>query len=393
MRTLVTFLGRTPRQVKEDSYRETQYDFGGGELTSPVAFFGWVLMQRLVENSGLDRVVILGTSGSMWDHLFEQDIQLGDTHEDLRLSLVDAVENKEVTQRHLDQLAPVLKEHVGMEMVLHIIPYCQGESEQVELLRIMDDLVEEGEQIELDVTHGFRHLPMLGLMAALFLRSVRGVVVNSIWYGAYDQETGVAPVHDLVGLLKIADWMQGLVSYDKDGDYSVFSKLLGGGRGELLAEAAYFERVSNNSVASQRLGSWMGLDERVDPNDPAAVLFQPILEERLQWHKKSPQSQQEQSLAWVYLQKRDFVRAVIYGMEGLITADCEHGSDPHNHDSREEAKEHLRDTETGFITLGQIRNTLAHGNPPKEKVKRIIGSEKKLANTLRSLFKQLNVRQ
>ena len=392
MHTLITFLGRTPKH-EGSGYRRTTYDFGDGQLTDPVAFFGWVLRERLEKKIGLNRVVILGTRGSMWEHLFEQDLQLGDLHEEQRLELIEAVERREVGQQQLDRLVPILEGEFGLSVELQIVPYCQEREEQVELLRILDDLVEEGEQIELDVTHGFRHLPMLGLMAALFLRSVRNVVVNSIWYGAYDPETGIAPVHNLVGLLNIADWMQGLVTYDKDGDYSVFSPLLGGGRGELLAEAAYFERISNNSAASQRLGSWMGVDHRVDSDNPAAVLFQPILEERLQWHKKSPRSRQEQSLAWVYLQKRDYIRAVIYGMEGLITADCERGSDPHDYDAREEAKEHLRKNESGFKTLGQIRNTLAHGNRPKEKVKSIVGSEQNLANTLRSLFRQLNVRE
>jgi len=387
---LITFLGRTPKH-EGSGYRRTTYDFGDGQLTDPVAFFGWVLRERLEKKVGLDRVVILGTRGSMWDHLFEQDLQLGDLHEEQRLELFEAVERKEVDQQQLDRLTPILEEEFGLSMELQIVPYCQGREEQVELLRILDDLVEEGEQIELDVTHGFRHLPMLGLMAALFLRSVRNVVVSSIWYGAYDPDTDRAPVHDLVGLLSIADWMRSLVTFEKDGDYSVFAPLLGGNRGELLAEAAFYERSSSPSRAREKLTSWLKGQERVDPSDPVASLFEPILEERLQWQRRPTRSEQERALARIYLEKRDYVRAVIYGLEGVVTADLEKGGKPSDdYVQREEARQYLRENHEAFRSLNSIRNALAHGlRPSSGHIRKVIQREEEFRNTLEVLFRKL----
>ena len=62
---LLTFLGR----VSKAGYQTTCYDFGDGRQEPPTAFFGWSLQRRLTP----DRLVILGTAGSMWDHLFERD--------------------------------------------------------------------------------------------------------------------------------------------------------------------------------------------------------------------------------------------------------------------------------------------------------------------------------
>ncbi len=89
---LITFLGRVPNT--STGYRTTTYEFDDGSITNPVAFFGWSLQQRIKAR----RVMILGTSGSMWDHLFELDIDFGKDNENERLELAEAVETQSVTQ-------------------------------------------------------------------------------------------------------------------------------------------------------------------------------------------------------------------------------------------------------------------------------------------------------
>lgn len=217
--TLISFLGRVPKG--ENGYRPTRYSFDG-EPGEPTAFIGWSLCRRLKP----DRLVILGTTGSMWDHLFEKDIALGAEAEDERLALQEATDTKTVTETLLEPLTPLLANRLGCKVRLVLIPYCRNEAEQLELLRIMAAEVNPGEAVYLDVTHGFRHLPMLALLSALHLREVKKAHIAGIWYGAYDSDTGEAPVYNLAGLLRIADWIGALNTFDKDGDYSVFAELL-----------------------------------------------------------------------------------------------------------------------------------------------------------------------
>jgi len=98
--TLITFLGRTPEETR-GSYRTTRYYFGDSESES-LAFFGWALQRRLRPN----RLVVLGTPGSMWDHLFEGDIALGDAAEEDRLALVGEAERQAVTPRRGSTASP-----------------------------------------------------------------------------------------------------------------------------------------------------------------------------------------------------------------------------------------------------------------------------------------------
>lgn len=387
---LLTFLGRVPKD--QQGYRATRYDFGDGQTRAPAAFFGWPLLQHL----GADRLVILGTAGSMWEHLFEGgDHDFGDLDEEARLALVDACERQAVTAAHLAPLTPLLAQRLGREVRLEIIPYAQAPTEQVALLRIMADQVQAGDRVHLDVTHGFRHLPMLGILSALHLRITRQARIEGIWYGAYDPDTGAAPVHNLVGLLTIADWVQALHTYDKDGDYGAFANLLDwdqGQSGNLLREAAYFERTSNPVKARERLNTWRKLPDRFPVDDPAALLFRDELERRLAWVRGGNRAAWEGALGWQHLERGDYVRALIYGMEAVISAEVVRQKDNLNDfDDRDRCRRSLMDKDD-FKSLNNLRNALAHGvRPFDQRLTKIISDPKALPKTLRDLFRKLGV--
>ena len=386
---LLTFLGRVPKD--QQGYRVTRYDFGDGQTQAPAAFFGWPLLQHL----GAARLVILGTAGSMWEHLFEGDHDFGDADEEARLALVEACEQQAVTAAHLAPLAPLLAQRLGREVWLEIIPYAHDPAEQVALLRIMAAHVEAGDRVHLDVTHGFRHLPMLGILSALHLRMARQAKIDGIWYGAYDPDTGAAPVHNLVGLLNIADWVQALHTYDKDGDYGAFADLLDQGQGlsgKLLREAAFFERTSNPVKAREKLSTWSALPERFPHTDSTAALFREELEQRLAWVRGGNRAAWEEALGWQHLERGDYVRAVIYGMEAVISAEVvRQKGNLNDFDDRDYCRKSLKDNED-FKTLNGLRNALAHGvRPFNQQLTHMISDAKALQASLRKLFRKLGV--
>ncbi len=367
----------------EGGYRTTCYEFPDGDVSEPVAFFGWVLQQRIRP----DRLVVLGTSGSMWDHLFESDLAFGQHREAERLALLEAVDKKQVESSHLAPLAPLLAECLGCEVCLDLIPYCRDAAEQVGLLRILAGHVRRGECVHLDVTHGFRHLPMLALLAAFYLRLVQGANIAGIWYGAYDPDTGKAQVHELSGLLHLADWLQGLATYDKDGDYGVFAPLLGEA-GEMLRQASFFERTTHPVRARQCLTAWKPL---ASGQDPACDLFQEELSRRIAWYRHPTRPQWEQALAWRYLHRGDYLRAAIYGLEARISRHVqETGGKINEFSARKAAQEWLRQHEPGFNTLSNLRNAMAHSVlATDKKIQKMLEREVNLASALKSLLNQL----
>jgi CRISPR-associated Csx2 family protein len=381
---LMSFLGRVPKT--ETGYRTTKYDFGDGGNEQPTAFFGWPLRQRIAP----DRMVILGTAGSMWDHLFEGDERFGEAGDEA-LALIDAVENKSVGPEHLKPLIPRLAERLACDVQLLVIPYCRNEQEQVELLRIMSQQVNDGDQVHLDVTHGFRHLPMLAILSAMHLQVIRQARIKGIWYGSYDPDTRESPVYDLVGLLRIADWLQALHTYDKDGDYGPFGQLLGPAGG-LLEKAAFFERTNNPVRARETLSAWASRADQFPVGDAAAALFSNALQERVSWYRGANRAVHETSLAKQYLDRQDFLRACIYGQEAVITAQVvKTGGKQNNYDDRESARLSLKENNADFRKFSKLRNALAHGVRAKdEKIRKMIENPVALAQALTDFFAKLH---
>ena len=332
----------------------------------------------------------MGTAGSMWDTLFEGDLSFGPEADDLRWPIVEATDRKAVTQDLLAGIEKLFSDRLGFDLRLSLIPYCRTEQEQIELLRIMAEHVAPRDQVHIDISHGFRHLPMIALLAALHLRAVREAAIDGIWYGAFDPDTNEAPVHNLAGLLRTADWIQALHTYDKDGDYGVFASLLGSAGG-LLAQAAFFERATNPVKAREKLSAWSQRKDRFPANDPAAELFRDELERRVSWHRKPDRASWEAELALRYLEQGDYVRAAVYGLEAVISSHIANSKgNVGDYNQRQNAQEALKDGRDGFDTLSRLRNALAHGFRPWDgKIERAIADETDLRNTLQTLLTQL----
>ncbi len=395
--TLITFLGRVLRNDK--GYRTTEYRFPDDTISEPVAFFGRELSNRLQP----DRLVILGTAGSMWDHLFEKDIDLGQQSEEQRVALMEAVEHKCVDESLLRSLAPLLSKELAVDVTLRIIPYCRTPVEQSELLRILAEEVSDGDRIDLDVTHGFRHLPMLMLLAAMYLRLAMDAEISGIWYGAFDPETDDAPVMELSGLLRFMDWLQALYGFDKDGDYGVFVRLLeqAGADDQLvdaLRQAAYFENILNVGEATGKLRQALTQMESARLDAPEAELVLPLLRQRLAWVSEKKQFEKQIRLARHSLEHDDYLRAVLYLYEAVITRLCQlAGVQVQDFSEREMLRKRYEGSVRDFPgeweqyrLLKNLRNQVAHGTrPSRSDVQKALLNETQMKETMELLLQAI----
>lgn len=375
---LVTFLGRTPKDT--DGYRTTRYRFPDGSESEPTAFLGWTLAKRLRP----DRLVVLGTTGSMWDFLGEQagiaegDEGMGELWE----SLERTVNEGRVSEKDLAALAPLVSRHVGIEAGLHLIPNGFTEDEQVAVLQAMADATEGYSEVTLEVSHGFRHLPMIAVVAAVYLQAVRSVRVRELWYGFYDPDTESGTAHDLSGLLRLFDWVQALSQFEHGGDYGVFAPLLAAeGRPELdrpVREAAFFERTTRDAPAKEKITTVFHDLDRA-PLTGLGGLFQSALEERLGWAREDNPQRRQRALASRHLERRDYLRAVVYAFEAFVTHLVYEGKGDHtSYEDRDEAKRAYEggDPSSAYRDLRDLRNALVHvSRPSNRKVEQVAKGE------------------
>lgn len=372
---LITFLGRTPRD--SNGYRTTNYRFPDGHESGPTAVLGWHLAQWLCPH----RMIVLGTEGSMWDFLAES-AGIGDRDDmvDIWSDLMDAGAKGSVSPEHLQSVEPLIEDHLGIETRLRLIPRGLDEAEQIGVLHAMADATEDARELTLDVSHAFRHLPMIAIVAGVYLQAVRNVRLRNLWYGFYDPDTEAGTAHDLKGLLLLVDWVRALSQFEHTGDYGVFAELLASGRADLASlmhEAAFFERTTRETLAMEKINTILK-EIRTRPLDGVAGLFQSTLEDRLKWAGTHAPQRRQRDLARNYLERRDYLRAALYALEAFVTHLVrQDGGRPLSFGDRKKAKEKYEagTMSDSYKNLRDVRNAMAHGLPPDREIKRLMRRE------------------
>ena len=383
---LISFLGKSRPNV-ETGYRTATYRFDGG-FAETVAFFGTALAKYLQP----DRLILVGTSGSMWDVFFDRNDPQGNAVE-----LMDAVENNRVNAAMLAEHAIRLEKELGIQVQCELIPFARNTAEQIEVLTLLAGQVKAGEEISLDVTHGFRHLPMLALVAARYLTHAAKVTVSELYYGALEmtEPGGETPVLRLSGLLRMLDWVEALATYDKDGDYGVFAPLLQAdgmeaSRANLLEKAAFFERTSNPVKAREALSSVFPSIE--SHRGGLSDLFRAELIKRIDWFRAPQRHQWESSLARSSLLRHDYLRAATFMFEAVSTRAVWDNAlgDANNFDNRKDGYKRVAAQNSKAKDLEYLRNALAHGVRPRDQIERnALNDKQSLAAALHRLADEL----
>jgi CRISPR-associated Csx2 family protein len=382
MTTLISLLGKAVH-----NYRTAKYAFDEHTVrTEP--FFGMALLAQTKP----DRLILAGTVGSMWDVFFDHQ----HTDDEATLALIDAVASQTVSAEILAVHEQRLTQKLGIPVQCLLISYARNEAEQTTILTDLAEHLAPGEKVILDVTHGFRHLPMLALVAARYLARVRGVQVQEVFYGALemtDPVTGLTPVLRLSAMLQMLDWIDALAVYESSGNYGVFAPLLqhDGMQPEhanLLAQAAYFERIGNPVQAKQSLS---GAHKHVrDHQGPLGQLFKTTLTKHIGWFRHGSRADWELALADRYLARQDYLRAITYLCEAYISRATEKlGSDVNTFEDRKRAFDEADKNQDVWL-LKHLRNAMAHGVLTDNRdAKPLLQDQKKLDDKLHALRKTL----
>jgi len=196
----------------------------------------------------------------------------------------------------------------GISAELATIPGGSVPSEHWEIFAAVQAAARGHERVALDITHGFRTLPLIGFLTAAFLRATGEAPLDRLLYGAYeakDEETGVAPVFDLSSFLALLDWTSAAEQFLQTGSSVRLAALLedthqtlwrqgtDGNREELprhlkrlaktlgsVTEGLLLLRRSNRAENLERLGEALAAsrDEVARFAPPFATLLDRVLE-------------------------------------------------------------------------------------------------------------------
>jgi len=397
MKIQFSFLGKA-RQDPHTGYRKARYRFEDG-IERETPFFGPALASVIRP----ELLYILGTTGSMWDVLLEaHGGEAASEHE--RMHLWECAAEGTVDESLLTGFEPFVSECLGVPCKLRVISYLDTLDAQAKLVARLAEWLNPEDRVVFDVTHGLRHLPMLMLAAARYLKRLKGVTVEDIFYGAFEMSEGdTAPVLRLTGLLRLLDWVEALAIYDHAGDYGVFAPLLrdSGVTEEMvrhLERAAHGERIFNHEMARQNLLPLLGYVSSSSSNfSDEVVLFADALRQRIDWARDNQPYRRLASIARERLGHGDYVRSAIAATSAFLTSLAKPGEKLSDYNTHEKIENEFRQGSRGHIEkmddyeqLKKLRNAMAHGTPPKDtNIRRILADERLLRETLERLINRL----
>jgi len=266
-RTLVSFLGKFQRP-DGSGYQRVAYRFDPDGSPVESEFFGWAAWQRLRQlPDPPTQWVILGTPTSSWDCLFA--IFSKDLPE--RLTAWSDQAAREIaaggiTQNMLDAFSDFAAHLDVPALRLRIMPL-ESDAAFVTLHQVL----EENTRVILDITHAFRALPALALLALGGLRWVKGIKIDDVLYGNLegsprDQAKDVVSLQGAARVAELAPSLARVALVDDFEEAEKVCKELGIGtdqerlelrRQSILTAMLYpLEAVAQAGKLWQKLGNW-----------------------------------------------------------------------------------------------------------------------------------------
>lgn len=148
-------------------------------------------------------------------------------------------------------------EKLGLPVELQTVKIPDGNSEEEiwDIFRILYEQLNEKDEVYLDVTHGFRSLPMLAMVLLNYARFLKRIKVRGIYYGAFESlgtfeyvkerikpEDRIVPIFNLTPFHTLQMWSGAVENFEKLGDTNTISNLIYGSLNPFLQESKGSDR-------------------------------------------------------------------------------------------------------------------------------------------------------
>jgi len=386
LRVLVSFIGKGQRDGSSSGYRTTQYTFPDGWQSPELSVFGIALLTYYEAHlrRSIDKWLVLGSPQSNWDALLEvvpkeqRDNALNRVYEKIR----DAVKAEEqspsasgigqLTQPLLDAWSDALSERLHpMAVKCQLVGWCEAHESQLQMWRVLSQEVPEGSELVLDITHGFRHQPMLLAPMVVLLGMLKNLSGVELYYGALDMDRRVLKLDLFPELLR---YIQHLSLLQTSGDYEPLGKaLIEESLHDQLAQIAFVERT-NRPINPNRVHKFLAQAQRTLPAEhPLKSDLLDYMRTQMQKHLQPSHLERLLARADEAAEHRDYVVAYTLLFETTV-AFAVHQKYPNpqeamlDHQCRSHAFGELchRDTTGVLKTLRNVRNTIVHASQPPD---------------------------
>lgn len=220
-KTLITFLG-----ANRQDYETVEYFLDDSETTYRTAYIGAALTHFLAP----DVLHMFGTPTSMWPTVFFDTAENAPASEFEQFQAAFDAGTLQEGMEPLTSLEAQLCRHFGVQKAhCHLIPLGASEVQWWEIFRAVATAPAAGSQVYLDITHGFRHIPLIGALAIAYFEGLEAVNVSGLFYGAFEmrrQYKNRVPIFNLFSCWQIFDWIYAARVFREYGDAHPLAKLM-----------------------------------------------------------------------------------------------------------------------------------------------------------------------
>ncbi len=108
------------------------------------------------------------------------------------------------------------------------IPDGKSEEEFWIIFDKITEVINEGDEIVFDITHGFRSQPFIVIVLLLYLKALKNIKIKNILYGAFEakDKNNITPVFELKPFIDLIDWSNAVHEFIENGNMKYFNSLL-----------------------------------------------------------------------------------------------------------------------------------------------------------------------
>ena len=242
------------------------------------------ITSALEEHYKIDKTIFIGTTGSMWDNLYEYYCNRYDKEydENYHLELMGVIDNATMDTDIYSLNIAKFNETFKNKILAIVTKYGMNELEIFENFNLIIQLqneLKDGDEVYLDITHSFRSNAFWMFLVMNYLTDVedKKITVKAITYGMLEaQKEGVAPVVDLNAFYKILQWIKGANNFKNYGNSYLIEQNI---ENEKLSKKLrnFSDALNMNYIASlrQSINSLKKLEEDIKSLEGPAKLIIP----------------------------------------------------------------------------------------------------------------------
>lgn len=346
----------------------------------------------LTKYHNIDKVILVGTVHSMWEEVYkyfseQNKIELDeDAFFEIAEHCDNATNESELVIPHKDKI----EQAIGPDSSIMLIRYGLNEKEITDNIGIvlgLNDLINTGDELIVDVTHSFRSLPIFIMNLLLYLTNVssKRPKISHIYYGMLEMShtLNYAPIVDLKKILELNKWIVGASAFKNYGNAYMISELLQGVNTNLGNELKQFSDLLNLNHLDQieKEVEKLKTMKNIEYNDPLPELtVKPVINDFLKKFgtTKGNHALFQYNLAKWQFDNMNYALALISLSEAILTYACMvAGRDWNDYDNREEIKGTIFDVlpkelAISFVNIKKYRNSVAHSLNSGTSQKKII---------------------